>query len=224
VDVASGVQGIALHFQERPRKFSSPLWISTNEDALEMAAGDIDGDGDVDLAYSTFEIRGLLVVRFQTDQKTFPQRDLVLSPGDEGTASYLRMRDLDADGDLDLVGRTSSQIAIFLQESPGKFSPTPLLLGSALTTSFPSDLDITDFDRNGLLDLVSLHEVSPLGVNLAVFSQLGPGLFSSPLTWKLPGLGLPWDLVLEDIDGDGDPDLVIGDYGEDRIVISYGNR
>lgn len=70
--------------------------------------------------------------------------------------------DLDADGDLDLASANlaNNQLMLLLQEAPGIYSSTPLLLGNTKITPEPDSVAAADLDGDGEVDLVSTNENS----------------------------------------------------------------
>src|SRR5262249_7371141 len=96
---------------------------------------------------------------------------------------------------------------VFFQESPGRFSSAPLVLGGPLVTREVKSVIAADMDGDGDLDLVSADF---FGARLSVFFQESPGSFASvPLSLAAPSLiNTPNSVIATDLDGDGDQDLV----------------
>jgi len=141
----------------------------------------------------------------------------VMSPPNFVTAA-----DLDGDGRVEILSANGSwyargQLAIFSQTTPGAFDPVPRILWSppAKGTWFLS-IAVGDLDRDGNLDLVCANQTDS---NYAVFYQTHPGEFATP---PLP-LGdssvthFAESVIVADVDGDGDPDLVTGSQSGVRV-------
>ena len=67
---------------------------------ISVAAGDLDGDGDIDLAVAS-STTGVLTTLFQTSPGKFTPAATTLPVGSFPT--FVAAADLDSDGDLDLV-------------------------------------------------------------------------------------------------------------------------
>ena len=158
-----------------------------------IVATDLDGDGDLDLVSANGGLEPLTVL-IQAGRGTFDPVPVVL--GDASTIfipSAVQARDLDGDGDLDLVaaGNRSDNLTVFIQNGPGSFDPAPQVLGDAATTDSPNDVKPADIDGDGDLDLVSANTDSD---TLTIFLRTdgGPMLFDSvPITGRW-GRGTRW--------------------------------
>jgi hypothetical protein len=51
----------------------------------------------------------------------------------------------------------------------------------------------------------------------------GDGTFQTPFSLYDPNLGIPFDIVVSDFNGDGLADIAIGDTGNEYVVIFTGN-
>lgn len=168
----------------------------------QVATGDIDGDGDVDLATATREVI-LLYLNSGTVPVTFER---VTIPKDPRTLYFqrpIRMVDLDQDGRLDLFGmlvhedRTipyEKAAAFWMRwqgEAPGADNWTTHVIkwGSGPTMFLPTlgekwdQVEFDDIDRDGDLDIVAnCEEWWEDGGQLAPFWQ-SPGLSTVAVVW-----------------------------------------
>lgn len=85
----------------------------------------------------------------------------------------------------------------------------------------PTDVVIADVDGDGRADVltIALYRTAPpfhdVG-HLSVYRQTSPGTFAAPLVYTFEGY--PWRLHVADVDGDGLPDVLIGDSEHAQLL------
>ncbi|MFO0000128.1 MAG: FG-GAP-like repeat-containing protein, partial [bacterium] len=134
--------------------------------------------------------------------------------GREGPVHAARWRDLDQDGDLDLLqvndfGATRGSTMIWQNRGPGRRFRDLAAAGGIGTLAYPMGSAQTDLDGDGLLDLL----FTDLGF-MRLFRGLRPGEWVDVgQTW---GAELPrdpadasWSAVELDIDGDGMEEIYV---------------
>jgi hypothetical protein len=159
-----------------------------------------------------------------------------------GPAPYLWVResvpagqivDFDGDGDKDLLFQESGSINVYVQDPKGVFSTTPLVLQNPVTVDRQRALDVSytaktlDLDGDRRVDCIisagdkrSDATRTQMLVFLARAVKQGePPLFGAAgvpsQLLVLDGFARP--LAIEDVDGDGKPDLVAGAIRPDLI-------
>ncbi len=161
----------------------------------ELAAGDLDGDGDTDLLVV---IRDLMVVRtLRNDAGVFT------AAGDAPVgdrARGLSLGDVDGDGDLDaaVANRLSDTGTLLVNVGDGTFTGiTVAIPGEPRGTTFG------DFDADGAVEVA----ISAQDTRSIAFFQVGPkGLIADGAVSTGP-LVRPEGLAAGDFDGDGVTDL-----------------
>ncbi len=173
-----------------------------------VAFGDIDGDGDLDLALGN---RNGAVVLYRNDGTgTFADVSATLLPGGTFACTALAFGDLDNDGDLDLLlANQNRQSQLLVNNGAGAFSEQTAPRLPALSVPATSVV-LGDLDNDGDLDVVlgtSLYFPAPqlrvLRNNNGVFADVTAS--TCPLTTDITT-----SLALGDVDGDGDLDLILG--------------
>lgn len=117
--------------------------------------------------------------------------------------------DLDRDGDIDIIGgvRRGPEVIVFRNDG-ARFTAIPVRSDGGATGGF--NLGFADLNRDGRLDIVGAT-----GRGVAWFSQ--PAKLQD--VWTSYPVGdispdSPTAIVLADIDGDGDEDLLTGGYSD----------
>jgi hypothetical protein len=193
----------------------SPFPSGPNPSAL--AAGDVNGDGKLDLAVADFGSNTVLIFLGNGSAGFSQSAGSPVPVG--GGQSAIALGDLNGDGKLDFAAAKSgsNDVAVRFGDGSGGFSQPP---GSNyLVGVSPSSIAIGDVNTDGKPDLAVANNGSSnvtilLGNGSLGFSQLG-----SPLSVG----GLPDSLVLRDLNGDGKLDLAVANNGSNNVTILRGN-
>jgi uncharacterized repeat protein (TIGR01451 family) len=176
-------------------------------DTNALAAGDYDGDGDLDLAVGSWD--GQNVLYLNNGDGTFGA-GVNFGTGNERTRA-LAWADMDGDGDLDLaVGNDGEQNVVYLNNGDGT-------LGAGVNFGPSNDathaLAWGDYDGDGDLDLAVGNYY---GQNM-VYVNNGDGTLGAGVNFG-PGSDKTIALAWGDYDGDGDLDLAVGNFQQQNVL------
>ncbi len=181
--------------------------IPTGDGPLSVALGDLDGNGHVDVATTNFSGASFTLLLNQGGGLMVTGDDIPTgnNPGE------IAVGDLDQDGDLDLAvtnGWIAPQegLSIFLNDGLGSFQQSGPIYNQPATSG---GLELADLDQDGDLDAVfAIDEASSQGVlsGFTIMVNNGQGVFGAPM--QITTEQRVQDLVLADLDADGDLDVV----------------
>ena len=197
-------RGPAILFNRGDKSFRALGRIPMEGGVRRIVTGDLDGDGDTDLAGDDGS-QGISVA-FNRGHGTFGRPTLLPV---EGGPDSLISADLDSDGDLDLVTHEPTGVWIARNSGAGAFSGSlPLDIPGALNNIV--GLAVVDVDADGVLDVLL-----QAGLQLSVARNLGTGGFAAPA----PLLSVPTLPVAADMNGDTVADLATFSQRERRVLL-----
>jgi hypothetical protein len=170
---------------------------------MALGIADVDGDGHADCyaGHFPFELAlgGITWARSLGGFAFAAQTEIASG----GIVYTVVAGDLEGDGDLDFVTTNDSfaaEVGVVRALSPGVFDTgTP----SVDTPGHPIDAAVGDFDGDGVPDLAAICDGAS---EVSLWRGLGDGRFAS---WPaLRGASPMWQLLVEDINGDGRADVI----------------
>jgi len=184
----------------------SSLLAST--DANDLAIGDLDGDGKIDLVTCDTSRNEMTIFRNTTAAEG--QYAVEEHPFEGGTSPVgVAIADLDGDGRLDIVTAASNGLTIFRNQTqpqgPLAFAG-PVMIGTMVT----SGLAVADLDGDGRPDLAAIQQRSwtdgymHVWLNQSTSGSLG---FGTQTTFVTPQN--PTQIVAVDADGNNRADLAV---------------
>ena len=203
VDLLIGTQdAIEVHHGDGAGGFgTASARLAFDQDVASVAAGDIDGDGLLDIVVTDGAGDGFTAWYRATAPGSFdPERRI--DPVEDFQPNTLVVVDLDADGRTDVVSATFDHARVLHQRADGGFDALHVPIGAgAGVVSLP----VADADGDGRLDLLALDMTSS-----AVFVRAGtsdPSTFGEARINAVTGDPIAMDAA--DTDGDGHVELVL---------------
>ena len=201
--------------------------------ANAMALADFDHDGDMDLLWGDFFEAGLLLIEnrgscadpdFTAEPIPFPVNEPVRTSGYNAPS----FGDVDGDGDLDLLvgvlggafnaNATTADNLLFLeQDEEGRFQLRTRRYLTQIDVGSESVPAVLDLDGDGDLDLLLANRIEPADLSTSaihVFENVGGAAdpaFRRAGTLDV-GLGYHQAPAFGDLDSDGFPDLILGNW------------
>ena len=209
LDVVIGTTGTAskIWLNNGTGTFTDSLQeLGPDDSTRSIAVGDIDNDGDLDLV--TGNNNQLSKVWLNNGSGTFTE-DLNQSLESYRTYSVV-LGDIDGDNDLDLIlGNWAKESNIvYFNDGSGRFSKDT---SQNLGTDYTETISLVDFDEDGDLDLIegnTGNSIVWLNDGKGKFTKIDSGITgvrSSAFSYIISAAK---NLVIGDVDGDGDKDIV----------------
>jgi hypothetical protein len=212
-----GTDWLAVFWQTQAGVFAAtPTHIGTYPDVDDPSfvhAADLDRDGQLDVVTTNPYTNEILIYR-QVGEHKFASPLRLGGTGILDRPYFLRVSDLDADGDLDVIVHNSGsaqtkatlpRLKVFLQQQDGVFDPAP----RAIDERIESFYDVADYDGDGQLDILGRDNENDDDSVIDVFRrpQFGDA-DSEPIVLGNQTQGLLAGVRAVDMDSDGDQDLL----------------
>ncbi len=194
---------------------------NTGMEPYEIASGDLDGDGDMDIVMATYDFNGGV-----------PAQDYIKWYKNDGAGNFtiettvsstiqwvdgLTVADIDGQFGLDIVATSANQdkLVYFLSDGVGGFGPETAV-DSAL--SGPGEVVEGDINNDGNVDLITMS----YNDNKTVwYAGDGTGNFAAGQNIESATTDGPYYVDVADFDGDTDLDVVVGFFNTQSVEIFY---
>lgn len=211
-------QEVAVLFGVGDGTFAPPVGYPVSHYVNDIDLADLDGDGDIDVAASAHSGSRVYILK-NDGQGNLSFEPVVWTPN----PVLIALSDVDADGDIDLVASQrendpNAAIRVHLNTGSAAFVAGAVASVTTLTgLNGPEGVDCTDVDGDGDLDVVvCMYNSNGVGT-AGVLHNDGSGNFGSVSEQSIGGQN--HGLQGSDLNGDGFPELVLADFGLDRIHV-----
>ena len=166
--------------------------------SIGMSAGDLDGDGKVDLALASSP-NNVSLLRGNGDG-TFGVNRAVAPDGVNADFKKVALAEMTGDSHLDLVLAGSANVRVAKGNGSGAFS----FVGQSGAPAV--DIAVADLDGDGDRDIASVSGTA--FTNLAISYNPGNGAIATGAIYTVGGIAIA--VAAGDVNHDGYPDLVVG--------------
>ncbi|CAF1020117.1 unnamed protein product [Adineta ricciae] len=192
-----------------PLGSSRPRWIDN---------GDLNNDSFVDLVTVNYGTN-TIGIHLGDGQGNF-QKQTIYSTGFDSDLFSLKIKDLNNDGNLDIVVSNFGidNIGIFYGFGDGKFTnQTSLYTG---LKSHPYSIVIDDFNHDEHMDIGVTHSgTNQIGIYLGVGNQS----FTKATLYSTGNSSSPLSIATGDFNNDNHLDIIVGNYEIPNVGIFYGD-
>lgn len=205
--------GQVVWLENRDGAFTNHVLLDDVRRVSDVQAGDLDGDGDADIAVAVFGYHhGEILWLENKGGGKFRDHLLFTTQG----PSHVPLADFDGDGDLDIVALVSQdheEVWAFENRGKGEFAPR-LLHGFLNFDLGSSGLIAADLDRDGDQDLIlcagdnlEINHHYPQPSHGCIWLENQGGWKFAPK--RIGSVGGVYAAAVADLDGDGDNDVVL---------------
>ncbi len=190
---------------------------TSNNTAANIAVGDLNGDGKLDIATAN-EVPNTVSILINTGNGTYA------SAINYGAGSYpntIALGDVNGDSFLDIAtsNATSDSISILINNGNGTFTTSVSYCAGTGTVSNAVMVIMGDFNGDTKLDLaVALQSI----LKFSILINNGNGTFAPPIFYSIGSFGTS-SIAASDLNMDGFLDLVTTEVDSINVLLNFGN-
>jgi len=181
---------------------------------MDADHGDVDGDGDIDLALAQEHATNIILLNDGSGVFSVLAGAVMGGTGDN---EDVRLRDFDGDNSLDMltVHEDDGVHALLVNDGSGIFQDMSARIP---VTSIANAAEVIDLNDDTRLDIL----LGNRGPNIVLIQQ-ADGSFVDDTANRPIGADTTQDILLFDVDDDSDQDLFVANESDNRLFINDGN-
>ena len=192
---------------------------AAGDDPAYVAAADLDGDTDRDLAITDKPNNDVKILLNMGSGDFTPAGSSPEAVGTGPLGIVAAQLDGDSDRDLAIANQQSHDVSILLNGGSADFTPAASSPEPA-NAFFPQTIVAADFNGDGDQDLATANQGDDtLTTDVSVFRNNGSANFTQPATSPETAGARPLDITSADFNLDGRPDLAIANSNTDDVTI-----
>jgi hypothetical protein len=187
------------------------------DEAITLAVADLTGNGSKDVIYADQGLDRVVVAYGQGESTVLGDRSTgVLEPG------AVKLADLNGDGipDLIVANSGSNNVLVYPGLGNGQFGPALNDGHGFFTGENPVEVTVADVNGDGRPDLIVANKGSN-DVSILLNQPNGSGFTFTPGP-RLPAGAGPVDTIVQDVLGNGKPDLLVSDSQSNSVMLLPG--
>ncbi len=193
--------------------FGNKTDYATDNDPSSVYISDIDGDGDGDIAVVNGFSQYVSILKNNGDGTFQAKVDYTVV----SNARSIFIADIDGDGDGDLVFTNGfSTVSVLKNNGDGTFA-NKADFEVGINTN-PIGVFVSDIDGDGDGDIVVANYEYDEAYTVSILKNNGNGTFAPNVAVETEGNN-PWGIYVSDIDGDGDGDIIVTNYGSATVSV-----
>jgi hypothetical protein len=186
------------------------------DDPESLALGDLNGDGHLDVVTANHYSHTVSVLYGTGDGRFSGKQDFLVGE----TPSSVALGDLNGDGKLDIVtgNYISDTVSVLLAKGDGTFAAKVDYASGSGTLS----VAVGDLNGDGKPDVVTANSESN---TVSVLLGTGDGRFAANVDYPCDSPSAPGQrnsIALDDLNGDGRPDIVTASYYMNTVSVLLG--
>ncbi|MCA9213298.1 MAG: DUF11 domain-containing protein [Planctomycetales bacterium] len=216
----SASNNLLVLFNDGDGSFSQRRIVRAGNGPIFVTTGDLDNDGDTDIAAANFRSNTVSIVRSLGAGSFAPA--IEFATGHQPVSLAIGKLNSDRFNDLAVANSGDGTVSLF----PGPFRGGKQPFAKLTAARQPSAVIARDIDSDGVDDIA----VTDFDADVAVlYYGRGNGTFATPgsnARLRLPSESRAQSLIASDFDGDGNIDVAVAQTGLSGVAIFYssGNR